>query len=201
MKNIDVKLKKVLDFMNDFIADNGYPPSVREICKELSIKSTATAYYYLEKLESLNLIKKTKSKNRAIEVVNNNRAIDNKITKIPLIGKITAGSPILAVENIEDDVLISNDVFKGGDLFMLKVSGDSMIDAGIFDKDKIIVKKQTTAENGQIVAALIENEATVKRFYKTDDKIILHPENKKYEDIILSDVSILGIIVGLIRKF
>lgn len=200
MKNIDVKLKKVLDYLDSFIEDNGYPPSVREICKELSIKSTATVYYYLEKLESMNLIKKTKSKNRAVEIVNSQRTNKNTV-RIPLVGKITAGSPILAVENISEDFIISNDIFRGEDLFMLVVSGDSMIDAGILDGDKIVVKKQSLAKNGDIVAALIENEATVKRFYKTDSKIILHPENNKYEDIVLDDVDILGIIVGLIRKF
>lgn len=200
MKNLDIKLNKVLNFMDGFIQKNGYPPSVREICKELSIKSTATVYYYLEKLESLNLIKKTKSKNRAIEIVNGKKP-NKSVVKIPLVGKITAGSPILAVENIDDNFVFSDDLFKGDDLFMLEVSGDSMIEAGIYSGDKIVVKKQNTAKNGDIVAALIENDATVKRFYKTDTKIILKPENKKYDNIVLDDVVILGIIVGLVRKF
>lgn len=200
MKNLDVKLNKVLNFMDGFIQKNGYPPSVREICKELSIKSTATVYYYLEKLESLNLIKKATGKNRAVEIVNGKSPKKNTV-KIPLVGKITAGSPILAVENIEDNFVFSEDLFRGDDLFMLQVLGDSMIDAGIFNGDKIVVKKQNTAKNGDIVAAMIENDATVKRFYKTDANIILKPENKKYENIVLDDVTILGVVVGLVRKF
>ena len=200
MKNMDLKLNKVLNFMNGFIQKNGYPPSVREICKELSIKSTATVYYYLEKLEALNLIKKTRSKNRAVEIVNGKNPHISTV-KIPLVGKISAGSPILAVENIDDNYIFSESLFKGDDLFMLTVLGDSMVNAGIFSGDKIVVKRQNTASNGNIVAALIENEATVKRFYKTDTQIILHPENEKYDDIVLDDVSIMGVVVGLVRKF
>lgn len=197
-KNIDDKLLLVLNFVTNFIQENGFPPSVREICAKLSIKSTATTYYYLEKLQEKGLLKKTKSKNRAIEIVNNNK--DN-IKNIPLIGKITAGSPILALECIEELIPMPADIFGSDDLFMLNVVGDSMIDAGIYSGDRIIVKSQSYAENGDIVVALIDDEATVKRFFKEKGFYILHPENRSMQDIIVEDLHILGLVTGLIRKY
>ena len=197
--NIDNKLKDVMNFLTQYINDNGFPPSVREICKELSIKSTATVYYYLEKLDKQGLIKKSPLKKRAVGIVSQNKA--ESIT-VPVLGKVTAGQPILAVEVYDEYMPIPAVMFdKNDDLFVLNVKGESMIEAGIFDKDNIIVKRQNTAENGQIVVALIDESATVKRFYKKNNKIILHPENSSMQDMIFDDIAILGIVKGLIRKF
>ena len=197
-ETIENKLNEVLHFLNSFMDDNGYPPSVREIGKFLNIKSTATVYYYLEKLEERGLIKKGKAKNRALELASR---MNRRVREIPVVGKVQAGTPIMAVENIEESFNLPNDLFRGEELFILNVSGESMIEAGIFHCDKIIVKKQSSAKNGDIVVAMIDNEATVKRFYKKSDHYVLHPENSTMTDIIVSDLEILGIVVGLIRVY
>lgn len=197
MAKIDKKLNKLYDYVNTFSNEFGYPPTVRDICKDLSIKSTATAHYYLEKLKDRGLITKREDKKRAITI--NNR--QNNSFNVPLVGTVTAGTPILAVENVEDYYPLPLEFKSDEDVFMLSVKGDSMINAGIYDGDKVIVKKQNTANNGDIVVALIEDSATVKRFYKTQDKIILHPENDTLQDYVLDDVQILGLVIGLTRKF
>ena len=197
MKKIDEKLDKVYNFTIDFISDNGFPPSVREICAKLNIKSTATAYSYIEKLKARGLLEKSPLKKRAITVAN--RA--NEFKSIPLIGTIRAGSPIFAVENLEGYYPLPDELNTGGTEFALRVQGDSMINAGIFENDIIIVKQQNHASNGEIVVALIEDSATVKRFYRKNGKIILHPENDSMEDMIFDSVTILGIVKGLMRKF
>ena len=197
-ETIENKLNEVLHFLNSFMDDNGYPPSVREIGKFLNIKSTATVYYYLEKLEERGLIKKGKAKHRALELASR---MNRRVREIPVVGKVQAGTPIMAVENIEESFNLPNDLFRGEELFILNVSGESMIEAGIFHCDKIIVKKQSSAKNGDIVVAMIDNEATVKRFYKKSDHYVLHPENSTMTDIIVSDLEILGIVVGLIRVY
>jgi repressor LexA len=197
--NIDNKLKDVLNYLSEYINDNGFPPSVREICKELSIKSTATVYYYLEKLDKQGFIKKSPLKKRAVGIVNHNKA--ESIT-VPVLGKVTAGQPILAVENYDEYMPIPSLMFdKNDDLFILTIKGESMIEAGIYDRDKIIVKRQSTAENGEIIVALIDDLATVKRFYKKNNKIVLHPENSSMQDMIFDDITILGKVTGLIRKY
>ncbi|MDD4003433.1 MAG: transcriptional repressor LexA [Clostridia bacterium] len=197
-KTIEDKLKNVLSFIVSYTEENGFPPSVREIGANLSIKSTATTYYYLEKLKEQGYLKKTKSKNRAIEVINKNKI---SYKSVPLIGKVTAGIPITAVENIEEFIPLPSSMFKSNDLFMLSVCGESMIDAGIYDGDVIIVNRQDFADNGDIVVALIGDEATVKRFYKQKDCFVLHPENKKMKDIVVKELSILGVVNGLLRKY
>ena len=197
MKKINDKINQVYEFTVEFIKENGFPPSVREICNKLSIKSTATAYSYIEKLKTMGLLEKSPLKKRAITLSQKN----NVFKTIPLVGTIRAGSPILAVENLEGYLPVPEEINNGGVEFALKVQGDSMINAGIFDKDVIIVKQQNTAENGQIVVALVEDEATVKRFYKKNGKFILRPENDQLEDMVFDNVSILGIVKGLIRKF
>lgn len=194
--DISVKLDKLYNYINTFTANNGFPPSIREICRDLHIKSTATAYYYLKKLEENGRIVKSPSKNRAIDV-----PLRSATKTIPLLGKIAAGTPILAIENIEEQYTLPADLLPSGDCFVLTVSGNSMVESGIYNGDKIIVKQQNTAENGQIVAALIDDSATVKRFFKEKDYIRLHPENSAMKDIIVDDVVILGIVTGLIRKF
>ncbi len=194
--DISVKLDKLYNYINTFTANNGFPPSIREICRDLHIKSTATAYYYLKKLEENGRIVKSPSKNRAIDV-----PLRSATKTIPLLGKIAAGTPILAIENIEEQYTLPVDLLPSGDCFVLTVSGNSMVESGIYNGDKIIVKQQNTAENGQIVAVLIDDSATVKRFFKEKDYIRLHPENSAMKDIIVDDVVILGIVTGLIRKF
>lgn len=197
MKKIDEKLNLVYNFTVDFIDQNGFPPSIREICSKLNIKSTATAYSYVEKLKQRGLFEKTPLKKRALSLA----CKQNDFKTIPLIGVISAGSPIFAVENLEGYYPIPDEMNTGGNEFALKVSGDSMINAGIYDKDVIIVHQQNDAVNGDIVVALVEDSATVKRFYRRDGKIILHPENDLLEDMIFDNVTVLGVVKGLMRKF
>lgn len=197
MKKIDEKLNQVYEFMVDFIQDNGFPPSTREMCAKLNIKSTATAHSYIEKLKSKGLLDKPPQKKRALSLSH-----DSNFKKIPLIGTIRAGSPIFAVENLEGYYPLPEEFNTNGNEFALKVQGDSMINAGIYDNDVIIVNQQNSANNGEIVVALIDDSATVKRFYKKKGKIILHPENDNLEDMIYDDkVIILGVVKGLFRKF
>ena len=170
MKKVEEKLEKVYQFTINYINENGFAPSVREICQKLDIKSTATAYSYLERLTERGLITKSPLKKRALSPT---KEINFK--NIPLIGTVTAGTPIFAVENLEGYYPLPPE-FNGEDCFALRVQGESMINAGINDKDIIIVKKQETAVNGEIVVALIDDSATVKRFYKKDGKSVLHPE-------------------------
>ena len=197
------KLNKTLNFITDFVNKFGYPPTVREICKELNVSSSATAHYYLDKLEEQGLIRRSSTKNRAIEVVGIKKNIVNpsEITYAPLLGTVAAGNPILATENLEETLCLPKSMFSSDELFATTVAGESMINAGIFDGDKIIVRKQNTARNGEIVVALIDDSATVKRFYKEDEHIRLQPENDFMEPIIVDDCTILGIVVGLLRKF
>lgn len=197
MSKINEKLNKLYEYLNNYHDLNGYPPTVREICNDLQIKSTATAQYYIEKLNERGLIKKDGDKKRTL-TINGKGA---KSFEVPLVGTVTAGTPILAVENFEDYYPLPIDFKSEVPTFMLTVKGDSMINAGIYNGDKIIVKKQETAINGDIVVALIDDSATVKRFYKEKDKIILHPENDNMDDIVVDNAVILGVVVGLTRKF
>ena len=189
------KMQAVLNFINEYNAEYGYPPTVREICAQLSIKSTASAYYYIEKLTAEGKLSKSPNKNRAVSFKRSSSV------NIPLLGVVTAGQPIFAYENYEDYYSFPAGSFRGEDLFMLRVQGTSMIDAGICDGDKVIVRKQQTAENGDIVVALLGDSATVKRFFKKQDHVVLHPENETMEDIIVQDVKILGKVVGLVRSY
>lgn len=189
------KMQAVFNYINEYNAANGYSPTVREICAKLNIKSTASAYYYLEKLKEEGWLNKSPNKNRAVSFKKTSSI------NIPLIGTVTAGQPIFAYENYEDYYSFPANSFKGSELFMLNVQGTSMIDAGIQDGDKIIVRKQDSAENGDIVVALIDDSATVKRFYKKDGYFVLHPENESLADIIVNEVTILGKVIGLVRSF
>ena len=193
------KLDTVFEFITNYTDENGFPPTVREICSELHIKSTATAYDYVNRLKEMGRLQKTAGKKRAVAVANTNSV------RVPLIGTVTAGTPILAAENYEGYYTLPTAEFQGDDLFLLTVKGDSMIEAGIFNGDKIVVKKQETAENGDIVVAMfddgIEEGATVKRFFRRDGKFILHPENSALSDYVLDTVTILGKVIGLLRSF
>ena len=193
------KLIKVMDYIRKFTEENGYTPSVREIGKECGIKSTATVHSYIEKLQDKGYLSKTDNKKRAVTI-----GKGSGVT-IPLLGVVTAGQPIFAYENYEDYFTFPVGEFKGDELFMLRVEGSSMIDAGIMNGDKIIVRRQPTAENGEIVVALVNDEeaATVKRFYYRDGQVILHPENETLSDMIYrpEEISILGKVVGLMRNY
>lgn len=197
MKKLNDRVNQVYEFTVEFINDNGFPPSVREICQKVGIKSTATAYSYIERLKDMGLLEKSPLKKRAITLSQKSSTFKS----IPLIGTIRAGSPILAVENLEGYFPLPDEMNNGGVDFALKVQGESMINAGIYDKDVIIVHQQNTAKNGDIVVALVDDSATVKRFYKKAGKFILHPENDTMQDMIFDEVSILGIVKGLMRKF
>ena len=191
------KLIKVMDYIRKFSEANGYTPSVREIGKECEIKSTATVYSYLKKLQDRGYLNKASNKKRSVTLAKSTGV------NIPLIGTVTAGQPIFAYENYEDYYTFPAGEFKGEELFMLRVQGTSMIDAGIMNGDKIIVRRQETAENGEIVVALVEDSATVKRFYRRSGQIILHPENEALADMVYEEgqVSILGKVVGLMRNY
>ena len=189
------KLIKVMDYIRKFSEENGYTPSVREIGFQCNIKSTATVHSYIQKLQDRGYLNKTDNKKRAVTIGKGSGV------NVPLLGTVTAGQPIFAYENYEDYYSFPATEFKGEELFMLRVQGTSMIDAGIKDGDKIVVRRQPTAENGEIVVALVDDSSTVKRFYRKNNQIILHPENEAFSDMIFSDgeVSILGKVVGLIR--
>ena len=199
------KQLQILSFLKSELKSKGYPPSVREICQSVGIKSTSTVHSYLSKLEDKGYIRRDPTKPRAIEILDSENDMDasnsKKMINIPIVGKVTAGNPILAVENIEDTFpMPANFIGSNDDLFILSVKGESMIDAAILDDDYIVVKKQAHASNGDIVVALIEEEATVKRFFKEKDRFRLQPENKFMEPIYVRDVSILGKVVGVFRK-
>lgn len=204
--NNNKNAEKILEFIIKYKNEKGFIPSVREIGKELGLSSTSTIAYYLNKLQNEGKIKRSGNRNRAIEILNaedekfENMLNNDDFVDIPLVGQIAAGAPILATENIEDNFKLPTNLFHGDSLFMLKVKGTSMINAGINNGDYVIVKKQSYAENGEIVAAMWNDEATVKRFFKEKDKIRLQPENDNLSPIMLDSVDILGKVVGLIRK-
>ncbi len=195
-KKID-RSQAVLEFIEKYMTENGYAPSVREICDGCDIPSTATCFKIMNSLAEQGLIVKSKvgeNKRRSVSIKQN-------AVKVPLIGTVAAGEPIFAQENYEDFFSVPSNLFGTDDLFMLTVKGNSMIKIGMFNGDKVIVRKQETAENGEIVVALVEDCATVKRFYKRDGKFILHPENDEMEDFVFDNVSILGKVVGLLRNY
>lgn len=200
---LNEKQKEIYDFLLEFTKTNGYPPSVREICKAVSLKSTSTVHGHLKRLEKKGLIYRDPTKPRAIvinEISLNNNAINT--LKIPIVGNITAGMPILATENIDGSFEISlNSIKHDYNLFALKVQGHSMINAGINDGDLAIIEQCNFADNGKIVVALINDEATLKTFYKEKNHIRLQPENNSMEPIIVKDCSILGVLVGIFRTF
>ncbi len=208
-KKISSRQEKILEFINKKIKEEGYPPSVREIAKAVKLSSSATVHSHLKKLEGLGYLKRDASKPRALSVISSpeedledmSRSANNLVF-VPVLGNIAAGTPILAEENIEDYFPLTPDFVKGqSEVFMLNVHGDSMVNAGIMDRDLVIVRKQNTAINGEIIVALLEDEATVKRFFKGKSKIRLMSENDHMKPIIAKDVKILGKVIGIIRKY
>jgi repressor LexA len=195
------KQKEIYEYMKNYVLGKGYPPSVREICEAVGLKSTSTVHGHLERLEKKGLIRRDPTKPRAIELIKDS-VTKREIIDIPIVGKVTAGMPILAVENIEDTFSVPiNYIKSSNELFILNVSGDSMIEAGIFDGDMAIIEKVNVAENGDIIVALIDNEATLKRFFKEKEHIRLQPENSTMKPIIVEDCSILGKLVGIFRQY
>lgn len=196
-----VKLNQIYEFIEETLAYRQYPPTVREIQDRFNVKSTSSVAYYLKKMEELGLLKRSKLKSRGLEIVGSKQIRLRDMVQVPLVGSIPAGVPKLALEDYEDSFALPRELFHAkGDLFMLNVEGTSMKDVGINDGDIIIVKSQPTAENGQIIAALVNNDcSTVKRFFKDDKGIRLHPENSAMSDIYPETLAILGVVVGLIR--
>ncbi|MGN0145178.1 MAG: transcriptional repressor LexA [Clostridium sp.] len=195
------KQSEIYEFLKTYTENKGYPPSVREICEAVSLKSTSTVHGHLKRLEKKGLIKRDPSKPRALEIAELSTP-KKEMVSIPIVGKITAGLPILATENVEDTFSLPLDFIKhDNELFMLKVSGESMIKAGINDKDLAIIERCNDAANGDIVVALIDDSATIKRFFKEKDHIRLQPENDTMDPIIVDNCSILGKLVGIFRAY
>lgn len=202
-EDLSQKQIEILLYIKKEIQTKGYPPAVREICKGVDLKSTSTVHGHLETLEAKGYIRKDPTKPRAIEILDKDDdflLIKKKTLDVPIVGKVTAGSPILAVENIEDTYPVPLELAEGHEVFLLKVQGESMIEAGILDGDLVLVQEQNVAINGDIVVALLEDEATIKRFFKEKDQIRLQPENQFMEPIYTKEVSILGKVTGLFRK-
>ncbi len=191
------KTQEVYEYIEEYIFKNNYPPTIREIGEKLRLDSTSSVVYHLKKLENMGKITRSENKNRAIELAD--KPIINSVS-LPVVGTIAAGQPILAEENWTDKIVINENFFMGTNLFVLKVKGDSMIDAGIFDGDYVVISKQSVARNGEIMACLIDNEATVKRFYKENGFFRLQPDNSSMRPIYADHVEILGKVVGLIRN-
>jgi repressor LexA len=203
-ENLSPKQKTVLEYLKRFIRENGYPPSVREICAGVGVMSTSTVQSHLNALENKGFIRRVSSKNRSIEILEPNFYPQGwqEMLHMPILGRVAAGEPIFADENVEDVFPLPLQYFNtNDDYFMLRIAGDSMVEVGINDRDLVVVRKTGTARNGDIVVALVEDEATVKTFYKEKGRFRLQPENKYYNPIIVDDVSILGVVSGLFRVY
>jgi repressor LexA len=202
MEDLTGRQREILDFIRTTVADRGYPPSVREIGDALGLRSPSTVHSHLSSLVRAGHLRRDPSKPRAIEVVDSGRHLHRSSTRdVPLVGHIAAGMPILAEEQIEEVLTLPTEFTGQGPVFLLRVRGDSMIDAGILDGDYVVVRSQNVAENGQIVAALIDDEeATVKRFARRDGSIVLTPENRNYEEMVFTEgVQILGKVIAVLR--
>ena len=201
MSELSAKQRQILEYMKAEVREKGYPPSVREICDAVGLKSTSTVHGHLSRLEKKGLIRRDQPTPRAIEILDSDLMhLSVKFVNVPIVA-YHRRHPDSAVENIEDTFPIPVDYIHNDTVFMLRVKGESMIEAGIFDKDLILVRQQQDANNGDIVVALIEDFATVKTFYKEKDFIRLQPENPSMSPIIVKDVAILGKVIGLFRKF
>ena len=199
---ITKKQTEILEYIKSQILNKGYPPSVRDICTAVNLKSTSSVHAHLETLEKNGYIRRDPTKPRAIEIIDDNFNLTRReVVNVPLIGQVAAGQPLLAVENITGYFPIPAEFIPKEEVFMLNVKGESMVNAGIYDGDQIIVKQQSTASNGEIVVALVDDSATVKRFYKENGHIRLQPENDFMDPIIVQDVVILGRVIGVMRFF
>ena len=198
MRSSQQSQQKILDFIKKEIEQKGYPPSVREICAGVGLKSTSTVHAHLNHLEEQGYIRRDSTKPRALEVIDGTQS---RGRSVPLVGRVTAGLPILAIENIEEYMTLPQEMLGRDEVFCLRVQGESMIDAGILDGDIIVVREQSNAENGEIVVAMIEDEATVKRIYYEKTRVRLQPENQFMEPIYAENAQVIGKVVGLFRMF
>ena len=197
---ITAKQSEILEYIKSQILNKGYPPSVRDICEAVNLRSTSSVHAHLETLEKNGYIRRDPTKPRAIEIIDDNFNLTRReVVNVPLLGQVAAGQPILAAENITNYFPIPAEYISNEDTFMLKVKGDSMINMGIYENDLILVKKQSTARNGEVIVALVDDSATVKRFYKEDGHYRLQPENDFMDPIIVDSVEIVGKVIGLIR--
>lgn len=198
MRSSQQNQQKILDFIKKEIEQKGYPPSVREICAAVGLKSTSTVHAHLNHLEEQGLIRRDSTKPRALEVLDGSHA---RGRSVPLVGRVTAGLPILAIENIEDYLVLPQSMLGQDDIFCLRVQGESMIEMGIFDGDIVVLRQQSTAENGEVVVAMVEDEATLKRIYYEKNQVRLQPENSSMAPIYADSVQVLGKLIALFRQF
>lgn len=199
---ITPKQQEILEYIKQEILRKGYPPAVREICEAVHLKSTSSVHSHLETLEKNGYIRRDPTKPRAIEIIDDTFNLTRReMVNVPVIGSVAAGQPILATENIENYFPIPAELVPNQNVFMLKVKGESMINAGILNGDSILVKQQSTASNGDMVVALVEDSATVKTYYKEDGHYRLQPENDYMDPIIVDELSILGVVFGVFRLF
>ena len=192
--------REILEYIKREIRERGYPPSVREIGEAVGLSSSSTVHGHLARLEDKGYLRRDPDNPRAIEITGERQIRQQQLVTVPLIGRVTAGEPVLAVENIEETYALPYDLVRSDSLFMLRVEGESMIGAGIFDGDLVLVRQQDVANNGDIVVALLDDEATVKRYYYQGDHIRLQPENDAMQPIISRDVQVIGKVVGLYRS-
>ena len=198
MRSSQQNQQKILDFIKREIEMKGYPPSVREICQAVGLKSTSTVHAHLNHLEEQGLIRRDSTKPRALEVLDGSQ---QRGRSVPLVGRVTAGLPILAVENIEEHLVLPLSLTGRDDCFCLRVQGESMIEAGILDGDIVVLRKQDSAENGDIVVALVDDEATLKRIFYEENRVRLQPENRTMDPIYVESAAVLGKLTALIRQF
>ena len=199
---ISDKQKEILEYIKSEILNRGYPPAVRDICEAVHLKSTSSVHSHLETLEKNGYIRRDPTKPRAIEIIDDTfNLVRREVVNVPLLGRVAAGQPLLAVENIESYFPVPAEYIPKGESFMLKVTGESMVNAGIFDGDNILVQCQPTAENGDMVVALVDDSATVKTFYKEDGHYRLQPENDSMDPIIVEECTVLGKVFGVFRIF
>ena len=199
---ISSKQQEILDYLKNQIINKGYPPAVREICEAVNLRSTSSVHAHLETLEKNGYIRRDPTKPRAIEILDESfHMLRTETIQVPVIGNVAAGEPIFAAQNIESYFPIPAEYIPAGkDVFMLNVKGDSMINTGIYDGDQLVVEATSTASDGQIVVSLVDDSATVKRFFKEDGYYRLQPENDAYDPIITEDVQVLGKVIGLFRQ-
>ena len=197
---ITKKQEEILEYIKDQIMNRGFPPAVREICEAVNLKSTSSVHAHLETLEKNGYIRRDPTKPRAIEILDDNfNMVRRELVNVPVVGRVAAGEPILATENVESYFPIPAEYVPKNPTFMLTVKGDSMINAGIFSGDHLLIEQKGTAENGEIIVALLDDSATVKTFYKEDGHYRLQPQNDAMEPIITDDVQILGKVIGVFR--
>lgn len=198
---ITAKQSEILEYIKEQILSKGYPPAVRDICDAVNLKSTSSVHAHLETLEKNGYIRRDPAKPRAIEIMDDDfNLMRREVVNVPIVGRVAAGEPLLAVENITDYFPIPVEFMPNAESFILTVKGDSMINMGIYENDMLVVQKQNTARNGEVVVALIDDGVTVKRFYKEDGHIRLQPENDFMDPIIVEDCQIMGKVISLFRK-